>query len=51
MIYFTEEEVYTVEEVVSYQEEGPWHHQVAFPWEEVAYAYPVEASFLEEEDL
>ena len=51
MIYFTEEEVYTVEEVVSYQEEGPCHHQVAFPWEEVAYACPVEASFLEEEDL
>lgn len=39
MIYFTEEEVYTVEEAVSYQEEEPLNHPVAFPWEGVAYAF------------
>jgi hypothetical protein len=51
MQYFTEEEVYTVEEGVSYQEEVPLHPQVAFPLEEVAYAFLEEPSYLEEEDL
>ncbi len=44
MIYFTEAAVYTVEEVVSYQGEGL---QGAFPLGEEAYAYLVEASYLE----
>lgn len=51
MIYFTEEEVYTVEGVVSYLEVEPLHRQEAFPWEGVAYAFLEEASYLEEEGL
>ena len=47
MQYFTEV-VYSEEEEVSYQGEGPFVHLVAFPWEEEAYASLEGPSFQEE---